>query len=143
MSVGQFRLALLVYFALSLASVGVDLIPGALPEALESAYLDLHAPVAGGTLTFVLVGGLLLAWPVAIMGLFLLKRWGRTLALYGTVLVLMLFPLSGAIVASGLSLALAELAAMLWGACLACAYFSPLALQFSAERSPAADASPR
>jgi hypothetical protein len=127
-----------------LASVGVDLIPGALPEALESAYLDLHAPAETDNLTFLLVGGLLLlAWPVAIMGLFLLKRWGRALALYGTVLVLMLYPLLGPIVASGLSLALAELAAMLWGACLACAYFSPLALQFSAERSPEADASPR
>lgn len=142
MSVRQFRLALLVYLALSLASIGVDLIPGALPEALVNADLELPVPVNGNLAFLMLAGVLVLAWPLAIIGLFLFRRWGRALALYGTVLSLMLYPLLGPIVASGLSFVLAEMAAMLWGACLACAYFSPLALRFAAERTAAADAQP-
>lgn len=131
MSIKTFRLLLLVHLVALVASVSVDFILGTIPEALEQAYLDLPQPVlVGHAVLLVLAIPLLLAWLAGIVGLFLMKRWARGLSLYLTLLGLLMHPVIGPSIASAWSSALTELAALLWGAILACAYFSPVAGAF-------------
>jgi hypothetical protein len=133
MSIKVFRVLLLVHLAALFASVGVEWLPGAIPEALELTYEELPAPpLFSGNLVLLVMGfPLLFVWLGGLVGLFLLKRWGRGMSLYGTLLSLPLFVALGPTIASGWGASLTELAAMLWGAVLACAYFSPVAEAFT------------
>ena len=86
---------------------------------------------------------LLFAWLAGLVGLFLIKRWGRGLSLYLTLLGLLIYPLTGPSIASGWSGGLSELAALSWGAALACAYFSPVAEAFATGAQRVAARSPQ
>lgn len=137
MSIKAFRVLLVAHLVALLASGGVDFIPGAIPAALEQAYLDLPQPIiVGHVVLLVLALPLLVAWLAGIVGLFLMKRWARGLSLYLTLLGLLMYPVLGPSIASGWNSALSELSALLWGAALACAYFSPLAEAFSRNATP-------
>lgn len=131
MSIKTFRALLVIYLFALFASVGVDFIPGLIPGALQKVFLDLPQPVLiGHVVLMVLAIPLLLASIAGIVGLFLMKRWARGLSLYLTLLSLLMYPVLGPNLASGWGSALTELAALLWGAILACAYFSPVAEAF-------------
>lgn len=132
MSIKSFRLLLVLHLLALVASVGVEFLPGMIPEALEHAYYELPQPVLVGHAVLLLMAiPLLLAWLAGVVGLFLTKRWGRGLSLYLTLLGLLIYPVTGPSIASGWSSGLSELAALSWGAALACAYFSPVAEAFA------------
>jgi hypothetical protein len=132
MSIKTFRLLLVAHLVALFGAGAVDFIPGTIPAALEQAYLDLPQPIlVGHVVLLVLAIPLLVAWLAGIVGLFLMKRWARGLSLYLTLLSLLMYPVLGPNLASGWGSALTELAALLWGAILACAYFSPVAEAFA------------
>lgn len=64
---------------------------------------------------------------VGFAGLFLLKRWGRTLSLGITLLCLPLYLLTGPTMSSPIEAMLTDASTLAWGACLALAYYSPVA----------------
>ncbi len=131
MSVKTFRVLLVAHLVALIASVGVDFLPGAIPEELERAYHDLQQTVLVGHLVLmVLAVPLLLAWMVGVIGLFLTRSWARGLSSYLTLLGLFMYPVLGPSILSAWGSALSELAALLWGAVLACSYFSPVAVAF-------------
>ena len=78
----------------------------------------------------------------ALTGLYLFRRWGRTLALCCTGGGLLLSAVMGPTLSGGLETMLGELAATLWGGLLALAYFSPVSAAFGrkAAASPPAAA---
>jgi len=64
---------------------------------------------------------------VGFAGLFLLKRWGRALSLGITVLCFPLYLLTGPTLSSPIEAMLTDASTLAWGACLALAYYSPVA----------------
>lgn len=66
------------------------------------------------------------------IGLFLLTRWGRMRSLCLTLLGLPLYLVLGAILMLPLEAMFTEASTMLWGACLALAYWSPIATHIEA-----------
>ena len=73
---------------------------------------------------------LLAAWLAGLVGLFLYKKWGRTLSLYVTAATLLISPFFGVMLSSGIESALFEASSMVWGALLALSYFSPISDRF-------------
>jgi hypothetical protein len=67
----------------------------------------------------------------SLTGLYLFRRWGRTLALWCTAGGLLLSAMMGPILSGGLETMLGELATTLWGSLLALAYFGPISTAFS------------
>ncbi|MFY8135214.1 MAG: hypothetical protein ACOVKS_09440 [Aquimonas sp.] len=144
MSIKSFRVLLMLHLLALVASVGVDFLPGAIPEALEQAYYELPQPVLMGQAVLLLMAiPLLMAWLAGVVGLLLMKRWGRGLSLYLTLFGLLIYPVTGPSLASGWSSGLSELAALSWGAALACAYFSPVAEAFATGGQRVAAQSPQ
>ena len=132
-----FRSLLLASFLLGIAAGVVDLVfPSLVPEALSQAQSALDEEAWGadgwGALALWIAAGLALgALSIAgLVGLFLLKPWGRTLSVLGTALAFPLYLVMGPSVQSGWSLVLQELSMVLWGGLLAVAYFSPLAVRW-------------
>lgn len=76
------------------------------------------------------MGALMLACLVGLVGLFRFKAWGRTVSLYATPAALVVEACAGATLSSGVENALLGAASMLWGAVLALAYFSPVRSRF-------------
>ncbi len=139
-TVAGFRIVLLVYvtlvlamFALAAAFAGAeggDASARAMAEA--QAILD-DADPASAIPRGVLVGlllGLLVVNGVCVVGLFLFRRWARSLALWSTLLSLPFALLMGPSLVSAPESMLYDAANLLWGGLLAVAYWSPLAASF-------------
>jgi hypothetical protein len=137
MTVRRFRTFLTGHVLAMLAAVAASFLPGGYSDQLRTAYesepywledapLAVVIPVVLAALTAIVAG---------IIGLYRLKRWGRSLSLATTVGFAFLIPFSGPMVASGLEDSLWELSSILWGAVLALAYYSPVAAGFHANNS--------
>jgi urea transporter len=106
-----------------------DLIPAVLEDAWE-AYISqdpswIFIAIGGGLTVIVFVAAI-----VATIGLLLLRRWARPLALWTTVVSVLTYPALGAMLYSGWALMLTESAMIMWGAALAITYFSELKTHF-------------
>jgi hypothetical protein len=147
MSKSTFRFLILLYVALIVASSLAALLTGGYSQELSDALDNEPAPWLVKNLWVTLAIGLPLAAVafVAACGLYMLKRWGRTLSLYATVVGLLLWPFSGPSLYSGLVSALVEASTLLWGGILALSYYSNLSAQFSANNAMQAtwDLSPK
>lgn len=77
-----------------------------------------------------LLGALVVAWLVGLIGLFGFKTWARPLSLYSTLAGFLVYPFLGASLSSGIESALFEASATLWGAILALSYFSAVSDRF-------------
>lgn len=142
-----FRVALLLYVALVLAMFvvaaafagadaggadgsGGDTMATAMAEA--QAILDAADPASTpseGVLTALLLVFLVLN-VVSVAGLFLFRAWGRSLALWSTLLSLPVTLWLGPSLVSATESMLYDAANLLWGGLLAVAYWSPLAASF-------------
>lgn len=140
-----FRGMIVAHWALVLAGAALGWIGHGHPESLRDAYLALPQPWFLRHDAIVLpVAAILGVWMlVSTVGLFCFKRWGRTLSLWLTAIGLALSWSFGVVLSGGLEWMLHDAAMMLWGAALACAYWSPLAARFapSGTSDPAAHAS--
>ena len=139
MSASAFRFLVLATIALQLLGSFVDLLfPSLIPASLSSAVDALplspafENPWFVGTTIVVAI-----AMCAAVVGLLFFKRWARALCLGSTVVSFGLFPVLGPGVYSGLAGAIQELSAVLWGAALATAFFSPLRERFASAQNDA------
>lgn len=132
MNVKYFRRLILVYVVLIVAATLAAFAPGGYSPGLAAAYENEPEPALMENLWLMLA----LILPIAIaglagvVGLYLFKSWGRTLALYTTVAEIVLFPFFGPSLYNGIEHALTEAFTLLWGAILAVAYYSPLSTLF-------------
>ena len=135
MTCTRFRVVLVVSIALLVAGMLVDdVVPAGFPEELAAAYDRQFAWLDNNfwpalTLAVLAIGTVLASW----VGLFLFKRWGRSLSLYSTLASFVLYPVLGPSVTSALQGALLEASTLTWGAILALAYHSPVASRFDGE----------
>lgn len=109
------------------------IVPGLLQPEVKAAVKA--AMISHASRTAIIVVGLLsLAVVVvgiaSIVGLWLFKRWARPLALWSSVVSVLLYPAVGPMAFSGWALMFVAISLMLWGAMLAMAYFSELKLRF-------------
>jgi hypothetical protein len=132
MTTSKFRMLVWLHIALIFAGIGAAFVPNSISPELLAAYES--EPLPWGTenewLLFAFAVLLLVLWVAAFIGLLLLKRWGRTLALCATALTLIALPTFGPTLSTGLETALIEAAATCWGAVLALAYFSDVRVNF-------------
>lgn len=128
MTTTRFRQFLIVSAVLVVASVVIGLLPGGYSPALADAYANEPVPrlLQYEAMAIVALLAVLAATVAGFIGLFLLKRWGRTLSLALTLIGLPLYLLLGPVVQSPLEAMLADASSLAWGACLALAYFSPV-----------------
>lgn len=134
MNATRFRQLLIVCAALIVSAVAAGLLPGGYSQALGDAYANEPAPVwlENEGLAIVVLLALLAATVAGFVGLFMLKRWGRSLSLWLTVIGLPLYLLMGPTLSSPLEAMLTDASTLVWGACLALAYFSLVATRFEA-----------
>lgn len=134
-----FRVLIVASFAAAVLGALVDVIvPNLLPKGLEDAYdayvdRDLEWTsmlIAGAASLVVFVGAI-----AATVGLLLLRRWARRLALLMTVLAMPIYPLLGPTIYSGWASMLVESSMVMWGAALAMAYYSELAVYFTLSKA--------
>lgn len=139
MTIARFRLFLIASVILSIATIATVFLPDGYSQGLAEAYASEPLPwlfrnqhVASG------VGVVAVALVIAgYVGLFTLRRWGRTLSLGITVLGLPLYLLTGPTLLSPLEAMLTDASTLVWGACLALAYYSPVAVRMEGgARSP-------
>jgi hypothetical protein len=138
MTIARFRLFLTASVILSLATIATVFLPDGYSQALADAYASEPPPwLFEHEGRMFGVGGVALALMIAgYVGLFLLTRWGRALALALTVLAFPLYLLTGPTLSSPLESMLTDASNLVWGACLALAYFSPVATRFEAGPAP-------
>jgi cell division protein FtsW (lipid II flippase) len=132
MTAQKFRALIALHLVLTLAGIGAAFLPNSYSAALSEAYatepMSTFIDNDGFWLTLALT--LLALWVAGIVGLWLFKRWGRTLSLYATVAALVIVPFFEPTLLSGLENALYEAAALCWGAVLALAYYSSVRERF-------------
>jgi hypothetical protein len=129
MTIARFRLFLTASAVLSILAIATVFLPDGYSQALADAYANEPLPwLFQNEYAAIGVGVVALAITiVGYVGLFLLKRWGRGLSLGITVLGLPLYLLTGPTLLSPLEAMLSDTSLMVWGACLALAYYSPAA----------------
>ena len=134
MTITRFRLLLVASAILPVAVIATAFLPGGYSQALSDAYAAEPVPWLFEKEWVALAVGLaaLAVTIVGFVGLFLLKRWGRALSLYMTVLGLSLYLLSGPTLLSPIEAILSDASMLVWGACLAVAYFSPIGARIEA-----------
>lgn len=134
MTIARFRLFLTASVILSISTIATAFLPDGYSQALADAYASEPPPWLFEREGLMIgVGGVALAATIAgYVGLFLLTRWGRALSLALTVLAFPLYLLTGPTLSSPLESMLTDASTLLWGACLALAYFSPVAARFKA-----------
>lgn len=129
-----FRTLIVLSLVLSLVGSFIDLlVPGLVPESLTAAYEDYamtDASMAGIMTAAALSLGLTLVAVIVAVGLLVLQRWARTLALWSTGVSFVIYPLLGAMLQSGVAVMLVDISMVLWGAALAMAYYSDLRSRF-------------
>ena len=138
MSQKYFRALVLLYLVLVVAGAAAALLPGGYSHELSDALDNEPAPfiLENLWLMFGLVVPLALAAFAGMYGLYMFKRWGRSLSLYSTLAGLVLFPLFGPSLYSGIENALFEASALTWGAILALSYYSAVSGRFGASNAP-------
>ncbi len=139
----------LIYASLGLGIAGhiIELsVPGLIPASIEKAY-ETYAPFT--ETTSIALGAyfltLLVTVIVAAVGLLLMQRWARGLALWITVISLFSTAFMGVALYSALAMAFFDASTALWGAVLAMAYFSDVRVHFDPPGSrvvPATTATP-
>ncbi len=129
MNITRFRMFLIASTLLPVATIAAAFLPGGYTQALSDAYASEPVPwLFQNEFVAIGIGAAALAITIAgYVGLFLLKRWGRTLSLGITLLGLPLYLLSGPTLMSPFEAMLSDTSWMVWGACLALAYYSPVA----------------
>jgi hypothetical protein len=132
MSETKFRLLVVLQLVISLASIATVFLPVGYSQELEAAYAAEPATwlTEGSGLSLVVVSLFLVAWLASQIGLFLFKRWGRTLSLYFTLAEFTLRAFQGPTLSSALESTLLDTTMLLWGAILALAYFSTVSSRF-------------
>lgn len=132
MTDNKFRALTALHLALTFASIGAAFLPTTYSSALGEAYASEPAPVFldNESLMIAMICVLLAVWAASIIGLWVFKRWGRTLSLLSTIATLVITPFFGAALSTGIENALYEAAALCWGAILALAYYSPIRERF-------------
>ena len=134
MSDVRFRWLLVLYLLCMFAAVFAAFLPSGYSTEIDELIAKEPVPAIlandwaflGGAAAF------LAAVFTGLAGLFLFRRWGRTLSLHTTLVGFLVFPFFGPVVSSGLGSSLMEASSVLWGAVLACAYFSPASARFGA-----------
>ena len=129
MTIARFRLFLIASATLSIAAITTAFLPDGYSQALADAYASEPPPwlfKKEGIATGVDMTALAIT-VVGFAGLFLLKRWGRALSLGITVLCFPLYLLTGPTLSSPIEAMLTDASTLAWGACLALAYYSPVA----------------
>lgn len=129
MNITRFRMFLIASALLPVATIAAAFLPSGYAQALSDAYASEPVPwLFQNESAAIGIGAAALAITIAgYVGLFLLKRWGRTLSLGITLLGLPLYLLSGPTLMSPFEAMLSDTSWMVWGACLALAYYSPVA----------------
>jgi len=105
---------------------GIDyLFPNLVPQPLALALEAVEQPewVVHPTFLWLIVVFMAVAGGASIVGLFRFASWAPKLALAFSATLFLLQPFSGVAVVSGLSMALNDLSASLWGAVLLAAFF--------------------
>jgi hypothetical protein len=133
MTESRFRLLLAVYVCSLVAAILSALLPSGFSAEIEDAIAGEPEPAlfANGWLALALLGPFFVAVLAGLVGLFRFSSWGRSLSLYTTIGGFLLFPFLGPAISSGLGASLTEACSVLWGAVLACAYFSPVSARFA------------
>lgn len=134
MTIARFRVFLTASVILSIATIATVFLPDGYSQALADAYASEPPPwLFKHEGLMIGVGGVALALMISgYVGLFLLTRWGRALSLALTVLGFPLHLLMGPTLLSPLESMLIDASTLVWGACLALAYFSPIAARIEA-----------
>jgi hypothetical protein len=141
----MFRLLIIGSIVVGLFGSLLDtMIPSLLPAELSKVYeADLDKSMeSDGMARWVLVAVLYLVCVlVTAFGLFYLKRWVRSAALWVTLasVLVALSPVGTPVLYSSMADALVSFSSMAWGGALAMAYFTELRVHFEAEQ-PAANA---
>lgn len=132
----RFRLLLLTYLVFAFASIGIEFVPGLVPDTLLDSLAELPDPfiIANPWLLWGVAVPLVVAAIVGFVGLFLLRSWGRWISACTTIVGFAIYPLFGPTVSSGIGSTLLEVSTTLWGAILACAYVSPVSARFASAR---------
>jgi hypothetical protein len=87
MSDSRFRSLLVLYVIVTLAAVAAGFVPSGYSQQLADTYSQEPDPLLFRDvwLALAIVGSLLTTIVAGLVGLFLLKSWGRTVSLYSTV----------------------------------------------------------
>ncbi|HEX8614112.1 MAG TPA: hypothetical protein VF800_22780 [Telluria sp.] len=140
MTAYRFRLLLSLYIILC----GTALVAGFFSSSLISPAMQAAweaEPVAWDIANLPLSISIILPLAVGslagLIGMFMFKSWARTFSLSCTVAGMIVLRFMGTSVLSWLDYTLVEMAAMVWGAILALAYYSPVSSRFSAARTSA------
>ncbi|CAN7541565.1 hypothetical protein LJR143_003709 [Pseudoxanthomonas sp. LjRoot143] len=135
MTIPRFRQLLILSAVLAIAGAVAGLLPGGYSTALADAYANEPVPplLQHEGMAIAVLLAMLAAVVAGFVGLLLLKRWGRTLSLVLTLAGLPLYLLLGPTLQSPVEMMLTEASSLLWGACLALAYFSPVAVRIEAD----------
>ncbi|TAG03242.1 MAG: hypothetical protein EAZ30_10300 [Betaproteobacteria bacterium] len=137
MTAFKFRSIAWLHLALAVLGAGAAFLPNGLSPELAAAF-D-HEPVPslfGYEWALYAIALFFIALFLAgFVGLLMFKPWGRTLSLCMTVVLLLVYPLFGPTLMTGLESALLEAAALTWGAVLALAYYSEVSVKFSESSS--------
>ena len=137
MTAFRFRLLLSLYIVVSAAALvasvySSDLISPAIQAAIDAE--PVAWDVANLPLSMSIILPLAIGSVAGLIGMFMFKPWARTFSLVFTVAGLILLPFMGTVVLSQVDYVMSELAAMVWGAILALAYYSPVSSLFSTAR---------
>lgn len=129
----QFRIILVLHVIAGVVGIGVGLFESnGFPPALAEAYAELpDSWIFEGFWLSLCLFGLLFAVTIAEwIGLFLFKRWARSLACWTTVIFCLLLLFDGPVLMSSLENTCYEISNILLGAVLALAYCSPISARF-------------
>jgi hypothetical protein len=137
MTAFKFRSIAWLHLAFALLGAGVAFLPNAFSPELAAAFDNQPAPsLFGNEWALYAIALLFIALFLAgFVGLLMFKQWGRTLSLCMTGVILLVYPLFGPTLMSGLESALFEAAALSWGAVLALAYYSEVSVKFDESSS--------
>jgi hypothetical protein len=141
MTQAHFRYLLIASLVIGLASGLVDWVfSGLIPEGLHAAQEAQDQLVSDTELFWsaALAFAALLLHFVSAFGLYQFRPWAPRVGLICTALTLLLFPLVGATVQSGLAMSLGYVSSYLWGAVIVMAYAAPYKAWF-ARRARALD----
>jgi len=131
-----YRYRQLLWFSVGLSLLNVALAFFPIFQTYSKALADAYAnePLAVWVSTwwgvFCILMPLGIAGLAGFIGLFFFKKWGRTLSLYTTIVMVLIQPFLGASLTSGIEDSVGDLLSMLWGAILIVSYCSPIRERF-------------
>jgi len=130
-----FRTLIILNIVLAIFGSTIDFIfPELVPASLKNEYNNIFEKEDFSLLFSAFIGLIsfiiIIAGMIATIGLYLLKKWSRSLAVFVSLLVVIIYPALGPNLQSGWSLMFLETSMMLWGAVLSMTFFSDLKIQF-------------